>query len=61
MDNKYSEPISATDLRHCYEVAYGEFGANYLIGAMFANLSDETVLRLYEQGLDRVRETMPRV
>lgn len=59
MAYKYNPTV--TDLRHCYEVAYGEHGAYHLIGAMFANLDDDTIERLYAQGLAKVREDMDKL
>lgn len=44
-----------TELRHAYEVAYGDMGVYHLLGAMFANLSAETIERLYNQALAEVR------
>ena len=48
----------SSELRHAWEVAYGEFGAYSLIGAMFANLDQATINRLYNQALAQVREDM---
>jgi hypothetical protein len=56
MSYKYNPTV--TDLRQCYEVAYGEHGAYTLIGALFANLDSDTIERLYAQGLDKVRADM---
>ena len=55
---KYTEEVTPTELRNAYEVAYGEYGANYLIGALFANLPYETIERLYDQAIEKVREDL---
>lgn len=55
---KYTEDITATALRSAYEVAHGEHGAHYLIGALFANLPYETIERLYDQAIEKVREDL---
>jgi hypothetical protein len=47
-----------TELRQAWEVAYGEFGAYSLIGAMFAHLDQATINRLYNQALGKVRNEM---
>ena len=56
MSHKY-EP-SVTDMRNCWEVAYGDMGAYLLIGAMFVNLEDSAKENLYKQALDKVRADM---
>jgi len=48
----------SSELRQAWEVAYGEFGAYSLLGAMFANLDQATINRLYNQALAQVREDM---
>ena len=50
---KYNPTV--TELRQAYEVAFGEYGTNVLLGTLFANLSDETIERLYAQALAEVR------
>jgi hypothetical protein len=55
---KYTEEVTPTELRNAYEVAYGEYGANHLIGALFANLPYETIERLYDQAIEKVREDL---
>jgi len=50
---KYNPTV--TDLRQAYEVAFGEYGANILIGTLFAHLPDDTIERLYAQALAEVR------
>jgi hypothetical protein len=47
-----------TELRQAWMVAYGEFGAYSLIGAMFAHLDQATINRLYNQALAKVRDDM---
>jgi hypothetical protein len=49
---------TVTELRHAYEVAYGENGVYALVGSMFANLSEETIERLYRQAIADVREDL---
>ena len=48
----------ATELRQAWEVAYGEMGVYSLVGAMFANLDQATINRLYNTALAQVREDM---
>lgn len=50
---KYNPTV--TDMRHAYEAIHGELGVNHLIGAMFANLSDETIERMYGQAIAEVK------
>ena len=59
MDYKYDPTV--TELRQAYEVAYGEIGAYHLIGALFANVSNDVVERLYRQALDKVKEDMDKM
>jgi len=57
MSYKYYPTV--TELRQAYEVAFGEeYGANNLIGAMFANLSEDTIERLYAQAIHEVRQDL---
>ena len=51
----YQYNPDVTELRQAYEVAYGDTGVYHLVGAMFANLSPETIERLYNQALADVR------
>lgn len=53
MSYKYNP--TSTELRQAYEVAYGDVGIYSLYGALFANVSDETIERLYREALDKVR------
>ena len=47
-----------TELRQAWEVAYGENGIYSLVGAMFANLDQTTINRLYNTALTEVRGQM---
>ena len=47
-----------TELRQAWEVAYGEFGAYSLLGAMFGNLDQATINELYNIALAKVRNEM---
>jgi len=49
---------SVTELRQAYEVAYGEYGAYHLVGAMFASMSDTAIERVYQAALDSIRKDM---
>ena len=49
---------TVTELRQAYEVAFGEQGVYLLVGAMFANLNQTTIERLYAQAIHEVREDM---
>ena len=53
MSHQYNPDV--TELRQAWEVAYGEYGAYLLIGAMFVNLEDSAKENLYKQALDKVR------
>lgn len=53
---KYNPDIH--ELRQAYEVAYGDNGVYHLYGALFANVSPETVERLYQDALAKVRSDM---
>lgn len=57
-ETKYSEKIDSTQLRDAYDVAHGEFGIYALYGAMFENLPYETIERLYDQAIEKVRGDM---
>ena len=56
MSYKYHPTVK--ELREAYEVAFGEYGVYNLLGAMFANLSDETIERLYAQAIHEVRQDL---
>lgn len=53
MTYKYNPTV--TDMRQAWEVAYGDKGAYYLIGAMFVNLEDSAKENLYKQALEQVK------
>ena len=56
MTYKYNP--TPTELRHAYEVAYGEMGIYHLYGALFGHASTETIERLYQEALSVVRQEM---
>jgi len=48
---------SATDLRRVYEQAHGErLGASHLLGLLYANVDLDTVNRLYDEAVEKIRE-----
>jgi hypothetical protein len=49
---------SVTELRQAYEVAYGEFGAYHLVGAMFASLEQPAIERVYQAALDTIKSDL---
>jgi ribosomal protein S3AE len=49
---------TVTELRQAYEVAFGEYGSNVLIGTLFANLPDDTIERIYAQALAEVKKDL---
>jgi len=53
---KYNPTV--TELRQAYEVAFGEYGVNILVGTMFANLDEDTIERLYAQALAEVKQDL---
>jgi hypothetical protein len=56
MTYKYNPDV--TELRQAYEVLWGDMGVYNLLGAMFANLSQDTIERLYAQAIHEVRQDM---
>lgn len=56
MSYKYNPTV--TELRQAYEVIWGDMGVYNLLGAMFANLSQDTIERLYAQAIHEVRQDM---
>jgi hypothetical protein len=57
MTYKYNPTV--TELRQAYEVAFGdETGVYQLLGAMFANLDQEVIERLYAQAIHEVRQDL---
>ena len=57
----YNYNPNPTELRQAYEVAYGDMGVYHLCGALFANVSPETVERLYKEALVKVRSDMDKM
>jgi hypothetical protein len=55
-DNGYNPTV--TELRQAYEVAYGEFGAYHLVGAMFASMNQPAIERVYQAALDTIRNDL---
>lgn len=55
-DNGYNPTV--TELRQAYEVAYGEFGAYHLVGAMFASLEQPAIERVYQAALDTIKSDL---
>lgn len=53
-DYRYYNP-TVTELRQAYEVAYGDFGAYHLVGALFASLEQPAIERVYQAALDTIR------
>ena len=54
----YQYNPTVTDMRNAYLVAYGDFGVYHLVGAMFANLDQNTIERLYSEAIEKVRNDM---
>jgi hypothetical protein len=46
---------TVTELRQAYEVAYGEFGAYHLIGAMFVSMNEPAIERVYQAAINKVK------
>lgn len=57
----YKYNPDSTELRQAYEVAYGDMGVYQLYGALFANVSPETIERLYKEALTKVRSDMDKM
>jgi hypothetical protein len=49
---------TATDLRNAYEVAYGEYGLNVLLGMFYTMTTNLEIERLYASALDKVKKDM---
>lgn len=46
--------MMVTELREAFEKAYGEqHGVYALVGALFANVSEETIERLHREALEK--------
>ena len=56
MEFKYNP--TTTELRQAYEVAYGEMGVYYLVGALSANVSPDVLERLYDETIKKVRSDL---
>jgi hypothetical protein len=56
MSYKYNP--SVTELRQAYEVAYGEYGAYHLVGALFASLEQPAIERVYQAALDTIKSDL---
>jgi len=54
----YQYNPTATELRQAYEVAYGKYGESYLIGALFAHVPEDTIERLYQDSLIKIKEDL---
>jgi hypothetical protein len=54
----YKYNPSVTELRQAYEVAYGEYGAYHLVGAMFVSMSDTAIERVYQAALDTIKNDL---
>jgi hypothetical protein len=46
------------ELREAYEVAYGEYGAYHLIGAMFVSMNEPAIERVYQAALDKIKKDL---
>ena len=55
---EYGYNPTVTELRQAYEVAYGEYGAYHLVGAMFATMSESAIERVYEAALNTIKEDL---
>lgn len=55
---EYNYNPSVTELRQAYEVAYGEYGAYHLVGAMFVSMSDTAIERVYQAALDTIKSDL---
>jgi hypothetical protein len=55
---EYNYNPTVTELRQAYEVAYGEFGAYHLVGAMFVSMSESAIERVYQAALDTIKNDL---
>ena len=53
-DNMNGKIIWAFDLADLWTEAYGEFGRSQLLGALFANVSADTIQRLVNQAREEI-------
>jgi hypothetical protein len=57
-NSPYNYNPSVTELRQAYEVAYGEYGAYHLIGALYASLNQPALERVYQAVLDTIKSDL---
>ena len=55
---EYNYSPTVTELRQAYEVAYGEFGAYHLVGAMFVSMNQPAIERVYQAALDTIKNDL---
>jgi hypothetical protein len=55
---EYNYNPTVTELRQAYEVAYGEYGAYHLVGAMFASMNQPAIERVYQAALDTIKNDL---
>lgn len=55
---EYGYNPTVTELRQAYEVAYGEYGAYHLVGAMFASMDKPAIERVYQAALNTIKEDL---
>lgn len=55
---EYGYNPTVTELRQAYEVAYGEYGAYHLVGAMFASMNQPAIERVYQAALNTIKEDL---
>jgi hypothetical protein len=55
---EYGYNPTVTELRQAYEVAYGEYGAYHLVGAMFVSMEQPAIERVYQAALDTIRNDL---
>jgi hypothetical protein len=56
MSHQYNPTV--TELRQAYEVAYGDYGAYHLVGALFASLEQPSIERVYQAALDAIKSDL---
>jgi hypothetical protein len=56
MSHQYNPTV--TELRQAYEVAYGDYGAYHLVGALFASLEQTAIERVYQAALDTIKSDL---
>jgi hypothetical protein len=50
---------SSSDLREIFELAYGEYGVHQLTGALYQNVSNDVIQRLFTSALEKIGADMP--